>query len=750
MKKTMRFLSFALCLIMLMGVATSFAVAAPAAITGAGQVTTADIIISGKDTGIDLTQMILTKGTAYAKGNTGLLNVIEVPAKAENITFAVLNGGNYNWSQATMGKSVVKYNDTHNDGTIIAAVNGDPWIVYHSDYDGDGVKATGAGVKHVSVSRGLQIIDGEIWASRQVDDENNLARNDNVERGTAASHGPTFGVLTDGTYIIGKPVITFKAQNTTKNSAAVVVNGINRLPAPNSLMVYNQRCGTESFAYEDAYEVYVKCDSTAFNFKTAVTGKVTAIFASGDTSTRPAIDANTIVLSARGSAISRIKDKYAVGDSVSVTCTLASDNMDRNQKDKWMNVTDAISGFFTLLEKGRETGQPGNTTKYPCSIIALKEDGTAVMVATTPNVDGTRSACNMEDLPDMLKELGVYTAILFDGGGSTTMVTLSGDKYVRRSSAVDGTNSVRGVINGLAIVYKGVDLSPANAETNNTAFLPDKDVPVIPDEPDQPGESSDADLVCDPSYAYKYMATVDEINGKTYEALQGMRDPAYSKDWTADEKLASIKPATTSDVTVSENLTLVLKGWALVNGGQEKHYYSLDKKNWYICTGTFTDAEAAVVTSAETNGNVTAPNATNGRFADLTVDLSEHKGETVTVYMAVEAGNTGKLCHYLTIENLVVPSDEVTTDAPEADAPEADTSVVESETNAAADETTPEEVTTIVEEEVSTGDAETSAPTEEVTQAPEKKSGCGAVMGGSMALMLLLGGAYVCIRKKQD
>lgn len=741
MKKTVRIMSFLLSLLMIMGVATSLAVAAPAAITGAGQVTTSDIMIGNIDTGLDLTQMILTKGTSYAKGNTGLLNVIEIPAKAENITMAVLNGGSANWSKETIGSAAVKYNTNHKDGTIIAAVNGDPWLVYHTDYDGDGQGSTGPSVKHVSVSRGLQIIDGEIWASRQTDDENNLHKAE--ERGTAASHGPTFGVLPDGTYIIGKPVISFKAQNTTKNSAAVVVNGINRLAAPNSLMVYNQRCGSESFAYEDAYEVYVKCDSTAFNLSTAVTGKVTAIFKSGDKATRPAIDANTIVLSARGNAISRLDGKYAVGDSVSVSCSLTSDNMDRNQKDKWLQVTDAISGFFTLLEKGRETGQPGNTTKYPCSVIGLKEDGTAVMVSTTPDVDGTRSACNMEDLPDMLKELGVYTAILFDGGGSTTMVTLSGDKYVRRSSAVDGNNSVRSVINGLAIVYKGVDINVTNAETKNTAFLPDSD--VTPPAVDEPTDNNGADLTCEPSYAYRYMASVDSINGKTYEALQGMRDPNYASSWTAEEKLASIKPATTNDVTVSDSNTIVLAGWAIVNGGQQKHYYSLDKENWYLCEGTFTDAEAAVITSAQQNGNVTAPSAENGHFSDLTVDLSAHKGETVTVYMAVEAGSSGKLCHYLTIENVAVPADEVATDAPTTD----ETGEPEVDTTEPSDETTVETETTVEEVTDEATVEETQAPADE-TQAPAKESGCSMVAGSGVALLVLMGGAYVCLRKKED
>ena len=746
MKKSIKLFSFLMCLTLLLSMTPSLVVAAPTGITGAEKVTTQDIMIGSTDTGLDLTQMILTSGTTYAKSTTGLLNVIEIPAKTENITMAVLNGGKYNWSQATMGTSAVKYNEAHSDGTIIAAVNGDPWLMYHTDYDGDGVGATGPSVKKVSVSRGLQIVDGEIWATRQLDDENNLHKAE--ERGTSASHGPTFGILPDGTYIIGKPIININLKNTTKGSTAIKVDGINRLAAPNSLIIYNQRCGTESFAYADAYEVYVQCKNTAFNLNTAVTGTVTALYSSQDTSTRPAIDASTIVLSARGSAISRLQGKFAVGDSVYVDCTFFTDNMDKKQKN-WADVTGAISGFFTLLEKGVETGQASNTTKYPCSIIALKQDGTAVMVTTTPNADGTRASIRMMDLPDMLKELGVYTAILFDGGGSTSMITLSGSNYVRRSSAVDGTNSVRGVINGLAIVYQGKDLTIQNKETNNIARLPDMGV-IPPDEtPDVPVDDN-ADLTCAPSYAYKYMASVDEINGVAQNLLQGMRDPAYSTSWTTEQKLASIKPGVVSGITVKENNTITLKGWAIVNGGQEHHYYSVDKQNWYRCEATMAAAEDAVIESATIHGNVTAPHAENGRFTDLTVDLSGHKGETVDVYVAVEAGSTGKLCHYLTMTGVSVPADpEVDTNAPEADTGVTDTETQAQETEATID--TEAEVETSVEADTSAEVTE-GATQSQATDTPPQDDGCGAsvtVAGGSL-LVLIMSGASLLLRKKKD
>jgi hypothetical protein len=347
MKITTRILAAFLCVVLLGSLGITAAVATPSPVTGAVKTDSETIRIGGVDTGVTLTQMLLEKGSKYSKSADGLLNVVEVDL-SDKVTMAVLNGGDYTWSRATMGESTVKYNNTHDDTTVLAAVNGDPWIVYHSDYDGDGVKATGPAVKHVSVSRGTMIIDGELWASHQIDDENNLARNDNVERGTPASRGPVFGITDKGTVMIGQPTIGITLINNTTDKN-IRADGINRLPAPNSVILYNQRCGTESFAFEDAYEVYLECEDSAFGIHDFTHGKVVAIFESGDKSPRPAIGEKTVVISARGSAISRVKGQFSKGDLVSVFCVASSDAMDQNQATVWGEVKEAISDFFTLV-----------------------------------------------------------------------------------------------------------------------------------------------------------------------------------------------------------------------------------------------------------------------------------------------------------------------------------------------------------------------------------------------------------------
>ncbi len=730
-------------------------------ITGADVVHSENIKLNGQDTGVTLTQMTLTTGSKYSQSREGLLNVIDLNG-AKNVTFKVLNGGTYNWSRATMGKSALKYNETHADSTVIAAVNGDPWIVYHTDYDGDGVAATGPSVKHVSVSRGLQIIDGEIWATSQISDENNLARTDNVERGTPASLGPVFAVLSDGSYMIGKPTVTIKLSNSTKNTSSMV-QGINRLPAPNSIIIYNHRGGAESMAFEDAYELYIESSNTAFSFNGNVTGKVTAIFESGDKTTRPAINANTIVVSARGNAINNLKGKFAVGDSVSFACTVGSDSFNSSQKAKWATVTEAISGFFTLIENGRYTGQQGNKTNYPCSIVGLRADGSPLLISTTPKDDGSRASCTMENLSRLCEELELKTAILFDGGGSTTMVTLSGDNYVRRSAAVDGSNSVRDVINGLAIVYEGVDAAPGNLESHNTAVLPDPEGGYVPELPDP----EDSALKTTPSYSYRYIANIAEINGQGYTDLLGMRDPAYSSSWTAEEKAASIRPAILSDAITAVDHQVSISGWVFVNGGQGEMFWSLDNETWYPCTNTTrSDATDEIAQNAATQGNLTSSQTAKAVFANATADLSAHIGETVTLrFGVVAAGNAENLLHILTLENVTIPSDETEAPTegetePTEDPTEADTEPVEDPTDA---ETQPTETPTEDDDEpVETpaasdteagasaetvpGDAETAANTAEQTA----EGGCGSSIALTSTVLLAVLGGVLLTKKKED
>ncbi len=728
MKLMKKITSIALCALMLASV-LSFAVLAAGEPTGMDKKASETIVVNGKNTGISLTQYSLTSGSVYANSTAGLLNVIEVNPKNTNVAFKVLNCGDYTWSKDTMGNAAVAYNQT-GEGTVIAAMNGDPWIVYHTDYDGDGKAATGPAVKHVSVSRGLMIKNGEIWATEQIGDENYLAKDDNAERGTGAANQPIFAVKKDGTAIIGSPYTAISIENVTK-SKTMSAAGINRLPAPNSTILYNQRCGTESMAYEDAYEIYVECDSSAFGYGKTISGKVTHVIQSGDKNARPAITEKTVVISARGKAIDAQKGNYAVGDTVSFTCSVKMDKLYLTDKAEWSDVVEATGGFYTLVEKGKHRGQE-LTTNYPCTIVGIKQDGKVLMISTTTQADGSRAACQMKNMQELAVELGCYTAIMFDGGGSTQFVTLEGDNYVRRCAVSDGENSVRSVISGLALVYKGADANPTNCDTYGIKFLDGLGLESTFGEPVAPDPNA-PHIQGAPSYSYYYVGDVSYINGKgvngtdePYTDLVGMRNPAYSSDWSGEQKEAEARQPATLDgstLTLGEDYLLTISGYAFANGSQKKILYSLDKETWFeVQGGTYADASDDLVQQVMANGWIKTASAGHAVFENVGVDLSQYQGQTVSVHFAVTPGADDKALHFLTIENLAVP-------AP-----------VES-TEETTEEVTEPETTVAPETEA------TTAPETETEPATEKK-GCGSVIGGAFALVAML--AVACVVKKKD
>ncbi|MBQ7378637.1 MAG: phosphodiester glycosidase family protein [Clostridia bacterium] len=739
MKSFVRIFSVLLCAIMI-AAALSTAVFAVNQPTGMDKSATEEIKVDGQGTGVNLTQFSLTSGSVYANSTSGLLNVIEIDPSNTNVSIKVLNCGDYTWSKNTMGNAAVKYNEATGNGTVIAAMNGDPWIVYHTDYDGDGEAATGPAVKHVSVSRGLMIKNGEIWATAQISDENYLAKKDNVERGTGASNQPIFGVKKDGTAVIGCPNIQIKIKNTT-TSGQTNAAGINRLPAPNSTILYNQRCGTESFAFEDAYEIYVKCNKTAFGIGQTVTGTVTHIFESGDTAERPAIDAQTVVISARGNAIKQQKGKYSVGDKISISCNVSTDKMYLSKAADWNDVVEATGGFYTLIEKGVHKGQE-LTTNYPCTIVGVKEDGTIMLISTTTQADGSRAACQMKNMQELVDELGCYTAIMFDGGGSTQMVTLEGNQYVRRCSVSDGTNSVRSVISGLAVVYNNANLSPENHDTYGIKFLDGLGLQSTYGEPEAPDPSA-PHIQAGPSYAYYYVGDVSYINGKgvdgtdeAYIDLVGMRDPNYNSSWSAEQKAEAIQPAILdgSTLTLGEDYMLTISGYAFANGSQKKILYSLDQQNWFeVQGGTYSDASSELTQTVMANGWIKSASAGHAVFENVGVDLSEYQGQTVTVSFAVTPGADDKALHFLTIENLAVPAPAPST---------------EEETDPPAEETTEAKTEPDVSEQVTTSAPVTEAPTEQVTE--PSRGGCQSAVFGGVAVIACITLGAVLIKKRED
>ena len=588
------------------GAAESFA------LTGAQAMVRTAMTVDGQTTGVIHTEYQLAKGTKYAPSSAGVLNVVEIPASSDAATLAVLNNGTYNWSRTTVGAAALQYNAAHESSAVLAAINACPWLLKTTDYDADHVTATGPAVKvgGTGMPMGTLMCDGELYNTDWMSDENRM---DNTYYSDWEVGGRKCFVVTDSaTYAVtDSPEIHIAVKNTTK-STSLAADALNRLPAPDSLIVYNHRVYDQSLAFSDAYEVYLRCDDVAFCLGGSVTGTVTHVFASGDSSKRPAVDAHTVVLSARGAAISRLsRGGFAVGDTVTVKCSSPVKGSEHFYQ--------IVGGFFTLIENGRYTGEPENTSIYPASIVGVRADGTALLISLTSGSDGKYHGARMKDLPALCEELGCVDALLFDGGGSATMVTLDGSAYVRRSSASDGQNSVRSVVNSLAAVALGAH---AEATYTNGARVGIK------------------------ASAGAFAAVVNTVNDVGTDGTAATNVAGVTM--TGQSKVSCV--ALPQDFPIP-NEKLRVYGWFIAQGGQrDEIYWSVDGGlSWQgQCTGiTWSDGTSAHADFARGYG-VTDPDVTHAIFHGATVDLSTYAGQTVDVTLG-RAAASGEIIPFVTL-----------------------------------------------------------------------------------------------------
>lgn len=339
MKK--RFLSLTIALVMcvtMMALNVSAPIIGAGTITGESSHTQEEIIYQGQNTGVIHTNIKLPADSAYG---VNVIDVIEFDLSNRNLTVEAVNSGTYLNSQKTVAAAVKDFNNAHEGKTVLAATNADLWMTAvhsHSKVNTGGT---------FCVPRGMLIIDGEIWSTPQIGNENLEATN--AEKGSSTPPKYAFGMTSDYQPIVGIPDANIVIKNTTKNKT-VTADGLNRLPANNSLIVYNNRVAN-SRALADACEVEIELDSDVFRHGAVLSGTVKAVYPSGQGGTAT-IGKNRIVLTARGSKLSTINN-FATGDKITINCSITSSS----NQDLWQNCVQAAGGHMPILINGSVSTQ---------------------------------------------------------------------------------------------------------------------------------------------------------------------------------------------------------------------------------------------------------------------------------------------------------------------------------------------------------------------------------------------------------
>lgn len=407
-----------------------------------------DIKFNGNATGATYTRIHLGPGGSASYGANRIINIVEANlAQNPKLALEVINHGQYIKDGNALTNEVAKY--AEDDKKILAAVNGD-WMT-----PAEGVSG------YYRVPFSPLVIDSEIWCSQRSAPE-------------PAADYYTMCITKDNKILIDKPTVLTKITNET-TSRTMAATGLNRAPVNDSLNVYNNRLNTSNFVSTDAYEVVITTStSNKFYHNKPISGTVTQIYPAGTVS-RCGLDDNTIILTAKGSYVSRLSQRFSIGDKVSLTTTISC----KTNRADWENCEEAIGGQCLVMKNGSINNDlSGSTTgQYPTNIIGYKSDGTVMMTMITADTNGRYEGLNFKtQIAKFCKEIGYDTCFLFDGGGSTTMVTLDdAGKYVERACYSDGT--IRSVWNSLALVY---DETPDPIVTPKPSATPTKTPTTAP------------------------------------------------------------------------------------------------------------------------------------------------------------------------------------------------------------------------------------------------------------------------------
>lgn len=415
MKKSVRIISILLSAIMLTVTVSATAPTLP------GQISCTEEVLYP---GVTATEYYLAAGYEYSETGPQFLRVLEFDPDQEDLAFDVVMAGPVG-SKKTIADIVDDFNrDNTENKSVIAAVNGDLWMMaeYNSRVEGPG-EDDPVVKKELCVPRGTDICDGEIICSQNIQQETPFEE-----------MFQSFGITSDGEPLIGNLRVKLKITDVTLGSKSYQTLALNRLPAYNTVVVYSDKGPISNYCLDDAYEVVVDCD---YDYKltagSTITGTVTAISEPG--TERPTMKENRFILTARGENVISKINGYRIGDEITIETTL-SDLY--GNTEKWQTVTEAVGGHYVALTGGVNTSPQGMYRYDPMTLIGFKPDGNVVIIVNDGRQDWYSSGIVRSRYADLCLDLGLDSVFLLDGGGSTTLVELTEQGYELKNRPSDG------------------------------------------------------------------------------------------------------------------------------------------------------------------------------------------------------------------------------------------------------------------------------------------------------------------------
>lgn len=256
------------------------------------------------------------------------------------------------------------------------------------------------------------------------------------------------GVKPDGTMVMGPQTFSGTITAGSANRALTSVNTVNDVASGGITEVTPDLGETPGLTKP----------STLVLGHTADGGFVVDSVQNGVT-TVPRLPAGRLGLLGAGDGGQWLVDNLHTGDAVGVTTRLAPDN----------DVTQLISGVDTLVKNGKVYTDPTGTPPSganPETAVGITQDGKHAIVVAVDGHGGASTAFGVtaDQVAGYMVAHGAYTAMLFDGGGSTGMVSRAPGaaqaEVVNTPSDLPG-NTERPVANGIFFYSTAKEAGPA-------------------------------------------------------------------------------------------------------------------------------------------------------------------------------------------------------------------------------------------------------------------------------------------------
>ena len=199
--------------------------------------------------------------------------------------------------------------------------------------------------------------------------------------------------------------VTLNGTVRVSNGESIAISGLNRPRLQDELIIYTPAYGSSTRTNIYGIEIVL------------IDGVVTQIEQGGS-----AIPENGIVLSGHGKARDLLM-QLQVGDQVQLDFELVPD---------WfsLGVTEIIGGGPRLVKDGKVhiTGVEERfqndilNSRAPRTALGIRADGSLLLVTVNGRNPGISVGMTLEELAELMIELGAVDAMNLDGGGSTTMV----------------------------------------------------------------------------------------------------------------------------------------------------------------------------------------------------------------------------------------------------------------------------------------------------------------------------------------